>query len=265
MPENFQTLISIAAIGYLLSLICLSTSILKNQPIMRGFAITLNLLATVVHGYLLYKAIDVHTGQDLNLINVFAFISWLTHVLITVGGVAFPLFNMAMITVPLCIVALFLKMCCPSVPVIMSIDKPIHLAHILFAFSAYSLLTLATIEAICMAVQERIIHKRPFSRILKIMPPIQSVEKLLFGTLWLGFILLSISLLTGTKKPIDFNNMEQLAKVGLSVLAWLFFISLLWGRHRFGWRSQTAVYWTIFGYIILMAAYFGTKILESAS
>jgi ABC-type uncharacterized transport system permease subunit len=45
----------------------------------------------------------------------------------------------------------------------------------------------------------------------------------------------------------------------LSMLAWLVFGVLLWGRYRFGWRGQKALTWTLVGFVVLMLAYFGSK------
>jgi ABC-type uncharacterized transport system permease subunit len=48
-------------------------------------------------------------------------------------------------------------------------------------------------------------------------------------------------------------------KTILSLIAWLLFAMLLWGRWQFGWRGRTAIRWTYSGFIVLMLAYFGSK------
>ncbi|MCL5974917.1 MAG: hypothetical protein M1270_03675 [Gammaproteobacteria bacterium] len=35
----------------------------------------------------------------------------------------------------------------------------------------------------------------------------------------------------------------------------------MWGRHQYGWRSQTAVKWTLSGFGFLLLAYVGSKII----
>ena len=50
-------------------------------------------------------------------------------------------------------------------------------------------------------------------------------------------------------------------KTVLSIVAWLVFAVLLWGRWQFGWRGRTAIRWTLGGFLALMLAYFGTKIV----
>jgi ABC-type uncharacterized transport system permease subunit len=47
----------------------------------------------------------------------------------------------------------------------------------------------------------------------------------------------------------------------LSIIAWVVFGTLLWGRYRFGWRGQIALVWTLSGFVVLMLAYFGSKVV----
>jgi ABC-type uncharacterized transport system permease subunit len=33
------------------------------------------------------------------------------------------------------------------------------------------------------------------------------------------------------------------------------------GRSRYGWRGKTAIQWTIIGFVLLLLAYFGSKLV----
>ena len=50
-------------------------------------------------------------------------------------------------------------------------------------------------------------------------------------------------------------------KTVLSVIAWLIFGVLLWGRWRHGWRDRTAVRLSLAGFMVLGLAYFGSKLV----
>jgi len=85
------------------------------------------------------------------------------------------------------------------------------------------------------------------------------MEALLFDMISLGFALLTIALATGF---VFMDNMfaQNLAhKTLLSLIAWLVFAILLWGRYKFGWRGRKALVWTLAGFAVLMLAYFGSK------
>ncbi|MFT7129266.1 MAG: ABC-type uncharacterized transport system permease subunit [Gammaproteobacteria bacterium] len=59
---------------------------------------------------------------------------------------------------------------------------------------------------------------------------------------------------------IDDILAQQLThKVVLSIIAWLIFSALLWGRYKLGWRNLTAARWTFGGFIFLMLSYLGSK------
>jgi len=75
----------------------------------------------------------------------------------------------------------------------------------------------------------------------------------------LGFILLTLALLSGFMFLQDMFAQRLAHKTILSILAWLVFGTLLWGRFRFGWRGQKALIWTLVGFVVLMLAYFGSK------
>ncbi len=136
------------------------------------------------------------------------------------------------------------------------------LTHIIFSLCAYGLLTLAALQALVTAYQDRQLHLHRSGTIVRALPPLQAMERILFQLIAWGFVLLTLSLgtgwlfLDGADSPLGL-----LEKSLLSICAWVMFGVLLLGRIRLGWRGQTAVRWTLAGFIALAAAYFGTKIL----
>jgi ABC-type uncharacterized transport system permease subunit len=57
----------------------------------------------------------------------------------------------------------------------------------------------------------------------------------------------------------DMFDQQLVHKTVLSLVAWVIFAILLWGRYRFGWRGRKALHWTIGGFLVLLLAYFGSK------
>jgi ABC-type uncharacterized transport system permease subunit len=74
-----------------------------------------------------------------------------------------------------------------------------------------------------------------------------------------GFVLLTLSLVSGFAFLEDMFAQHLVHKTVLSTLAWIVFGALLVGRFRYGWRGRTAIIWTLGGFVILILAYFGTK------
>ena len=88
------------------------------------------------------------------------------------------------------------------------------------------------------------------------------MESLLFGFLWAGWGLLSLSLLSGWLFVEDLLAQHLAHKTLLSCFAWLVFGVLLWGRQQLGWRGHKAIRWTLAGFCLLMLAYFGSKLVR---
>lgn len=133
-------------------------------------------------------------------------------------------------------------------------------AHVLVSVLAYSMLTVAAIQAVLLAYQENHLkHHRHSNSIIRAFPPMQTMEKLLFEFLWVGLILLTLSLASGFLYLHDAFVQHVAHKTILSVLAWILFVILLAGRRVLGWRGQTATRWTLSGFTFLMLAFFGSK------
>jgi len=140
-------------------------------------------------------------------------------------------------------------------------DAPLFRAHLLVAFSAYSLLTIAALHAILITLAERHLHKAVPPKMLAGLPPLLTLEKLLFRMIQAGFALLTLTVISGIGfseevfgKAMPFNH-----KTVFGIAAWLIFAALLLGRRIYGWRGRTAIYWTMAGFISLMLAYEGVK------
>ncbi|MDG2524991.1 cytochrome c biogenesis protein CcsA [Stenotrophomonas sp. HITSZ_GD] len=131
--------------------------------------------------------------------------------------------------------------------------------HAWLALLAYATLAIAALLAIMLWLQERALRRRDFHRWLRALPPLTELETLLFRTIAVGFVLLSLTLLTGLLFVEDFLAQRLLHKTVLSVLSWLVFGALLVGRWRYGWRGGKAVHWTLTAMALLLLAFFGSK------
>jgi ABC-type uncharacterized transport system permease subunit len=76
-----------------------------------------------------------------------------------------------------------------------------------------------------------------------------------------GVGFLTISLISGFIFIEDLFAQHLVHKTVLSILAWIIFSGLLIGRSRYGWRGRTAIKWTLIGFVSLLLAYFGSKLV----
>jgi len=139
-------------------------------------------------------------------------------------------------------------------------------AHILISLSAYALLAIASIQALLYVYQERQIKKRMQATMLIALPPLQTMEMLLFRLVAYGFVFLSLALISGVifSKEIFGHAFVFKHHTILAVLGWLVFAILLYKRYQHGLRGSQAVAWTIVGFLLIQLGYFGTKIVSES-
>jgi ABC-type uncharacterized transport system permease subunit len=131
--------------------------------------------------------------------------------------------------------------------------------HVTVALLAFGVLSIAAALAILLAVQERALRHRQLGPWLRALPPLTLTETLLFRLIGAGFALLTLTLLSGALFVDDLFGQHLIHKTVLSIIAWLVFGALLFGRWRYGWRGRSAVNLTLVGMGVLLLAFFGTK------
>ncbi|HUK03937.1 MAG TPA: cytochrome c biogenesis protein CcsA [Burkholderiales bacterium] len=132
--------------------------------------------------------------------------------------------------------------------------------HLLLAMLAYSLFTIAILHAVLMAVAERRLHRKDGS-VLGALPPLLTLERLLFRLIGAAFVLLTLTLATGMvfSETLFGRSMRFEHKTVFGILSWLTFGVLLAGRWLYGWRGRTALRWTLSGFVLLVLAYIGSR------
>ena len=133
--------------------------------------------------------------------------------------------------------------------------------HLCAAMAAYSLFTIAVLQALMMTVVERRLHAGAVTGPLASLPPLLTLERMLFRFIWAGFVLLTLTLASGVlfSEQLFGRALRFEHKSLFAVLSWLIFAGLLAGRYRYGWRGRAALRWIFAGFITLMLAYVGSR------
>ena len=254
----------IAIILYLVTGLLLALRLSRaamTQPAKLGL-IALGLVAVGLHASELYRWIIIPDGLNLGFFNATSLIGWLIALLLLLTALVKPVENLGIGLLPLAALTLLLAGIFPSHhllaagPGFRGLD-----IHILISILAYSLLGIAAVQAVLFAIQNAHLHHKHPGGFIRALPPLQTMEDLLFQIIWVGFVLLSLALLSGALFLENIFAQHLAHKTILSLLAWIVFATLLWGRWRFGWRGRTAIRWTLAGFFALMLAYSGTKLV----
>jgi len=227
----------------------------------RQLAIGVGFVGLLLHSGLLWDSIFSQGGINLGFYHALALTSWTICALLLVSSLTKPVDNLGLILLPAAALSVMLEANFAEVAFLRPTASWALKIHVLLSMLAYSLLTLAAGQAILLAVQDRHLHQRQPRGFIRTLPPLQTMESLLFEMIGAGFVLLTLALLSGFAFLENMFAQHLVHKTVLSVLAWLVFGGLLVGRFRNGWRGKTAIIWTLGGFAILILAYFGTKIV----
>lgn len=215
--------------------------------------------ALLLHLLSLASGVVSGNGLDLGLFNAGSLFFWAIALLAYLASLRLPLSNLLLIVYPLTVVALLcaLFLHVPNVAR-QQLNWGIG-AHILLSILAYSILAIAAVQAAALGLLINRLKHRRLHGIVDLMPPLQTMESLLFRLIWTGEALLALAIATGAMFLENLFAQHLAHKTVLSIIAWLVFAILLWGRHRLGWRGVTAIKWTLAGFCLLILAYFGSK------
>jgi len=216
-------------------------------------------IALLLHAWVLYQGIVTSAGLNLGFYHALSLMCWVVTLLVIATIIIKPVENLAIFFLPVAATALCLELIFQS-DHILNDSSTIGLQfHILLSVASYSIFVIAALQAVILAIQDhQLRNKRPVM-IMLVLPPMQTMELLLVQLLAIGFFLLSLSLATGMMFVHDIFTQHLAHKTILSILAWLIFALVLWGRLTWGWRGKKLIRWTIGGFVVLMLAYFGSK------
>ncbi len=235
--------------------------ILREQPASRRLILGLTSLAALAHLIAVAGLMFTPEGLHLGLFRVAALVSLAMVLLILALAFTRPLENLFVVLLPLAALTLIgaLVLDSPFAP----LPDPEYglVIHVILAILAYAVLAVAVAQALVTGWQESQLRKRRSFTVLTNLPPLQTMERLLFEMLWVGLALLTLAIASGVYFLDDMFEQRVVHHTVLSISSWVIFAILLWGRHRLGWRGRTAIRWTLTGFLMLVLAYFGSKLV----
>jgi len=256
-------LLYVVATGLLLLRLRSLTSPQTSTPFTRRRwpPLALALLAVALHALLLQQGLFVAEGLDLGINNIISLTGWLVALLVLVSALGAPLENLGLLILPLAALALLAPLLPQGTPVVVTNPDGGLQLHILLSILSYSLLALAAAQALLLAIQDRHLRNRHPGGFIRALPPLETMELLLFRLIASGALALTLALASGALFIHDLLAQHLVHKTVLSIAAWAVFMTLLWGRWRFGWRGRTAIRWTLVGFVVLLIAFIGSKLV----
>jgi ABC-type uncharacterized transport system permease subunit len=256
---------------YLLLLLVLSlrAKVKEETGLFNGLVHSTIFLILLIHGFVLHDSIFTPQGFIFGFAQDLSLIAWV--------GLAFYWFQSWFLPISsLRWFSLLFAMICAALPAIFpgvlisprAVSDPWFKGHFIVATISVGLLSLAAMHAMLMSLQDRALHRQlaiiPNSHAahwLEELPPLMTMESLLFNLLYVGFALLSLTVFSGLLfsqalfgKPLVFDH-----KTIFALLSWILFAGLIVARWRVGLRGRAALRWVLSAYTALLLAYVGSR------
>lgn len=233
-------------------------ALLRRVPQRPALVRGVGLLAAVCHGVVVAVTLGGLDTFSLGISASASLISWLIALLLLAVSFAKPVLSAAAGLFPLAALSILLAVGLPDTGHRAGLTPGIAV-HILTSVLAFSLFAIAAVQAMLLARQNQALRHHHTRGIVQVLPPLTTMERLLFELIWAGMLLLTASIVSGVVFLDNIFAQHLVHKTVLSFAAWIIFALLLAGHHVLGWRGAKAVRWTLGGCALLLLAYFGSK------
>ena len=255
---NYWTLLFASLILYLIPSFLF---IVKTKKITMRFNYFLLSIGLVAHVALIYISL-FNQGINLNFSNSLLIISWITILFFWFMNRQGSYEGLEYLTLLPAIIILIFHPFIDSTNYVSDYISIKATLHIIIAILGYSLLAFGAIFSIfILLIQNNINSTSKSTEFFKSKVSLLAMEKSLFQIYWVGFISLTIIIITG----IFFSDevlgipLEISHKIIFSILSWLVYGGLLLGRARAGWRGKKVIVLSLIAFIFLFLSYLGSK------
>jgi ABC-type uncharacterized transport system permease subunit len=251
-----ETFYLVTLILYLIP--CLSS--ISNIKIIKNYSV-LVAVGSVSHALLIYSHI-FNEGVDLSFANSTLLLSWIIVLIYLLLNSKSKYQGLEIFTlIPALIIVLVFPLIQPDHHTVQYYSLSASI-HIIIAMLGYGLLAFGSIFSLFLLLFEKSLHAETKSSLMiSSSEPLLDVESKLFQIYWVGFVFLTFTLFSSLffsdylfGQSLDWNH-----KTIFTILAWLSYALVLFGRVQFGWRGKKSIIISLLAFAFLLLAYLGTK------
>jgi ABC-type uncharacterized transport system permease subunit len=225
-------------------------------PVPRPLSAVLACLASAAHALALYPMLVTTNGINLGIFSAASLVAWLIAAIVIVATLRAPVASLAIVILPFTAIIVAISLLFRDQRLMQHLPPGLAL-HIGLSLIAYSLFAIAALQAIYLRFAAH--RLKSHTPVLRFLPPLASMEQLMFQLTGIAFVLLSLGLLVGVPYIHDVHAQHLGHKIVFSALAWSIFAVLLLGRYRWHWRGRRAVQFLLAGFVMLAIGFFGSK------
>jgi ABC-type uncharacterized transport system permease subunit len=252
----------VTAAFYMTAVIFLYLAVAENSRRKRTVAAAFTLIGVLLHSWAEFQHWIIPASPQISVLNVLSLCALVTAAIpLATIPLRNSLFDASLIVLPLSVLVLFAEGAMTA-PVLEISHGPMGITvHIITSILAFGVLSIAGVYATFVYVIDYLLRRHKLNNLVQTLPALDTLEELLFHLIQVGFVVLTVSLVTGLIFVNDLFGQHLAHKTLLSIFAWLVFAVLLWGRWKKGWRGRVAVRMTLAGIVLLLLSYFGSKLI----
>ncbi len=216
-------------------------------------------MAILLHGLTTWFVMITDRGLDLGLYPMLSLSMLAVATIVLISSLRRPVQSLFIVIFPICAVTIALELMLQGAYAPKDITGGIGV-HITLSIAAYGLLAVAAMQAAVLSFGDYEL-KHHNLQIMKRLPPLETMDALLFELLGAGLIVLSLAIGTGFIFLEDIRGPGLVHHTVITLAAWIVFAVLIWGRLKQGWRGAIASRWTLSGFALLAIGYFGSKLV----
>ncbi len=254
-----QILSAGSAVIYVVAALLIGYDIRHGRESLRRLGIALTVVAAASHITAIGLEMTRIGGFNADFFSTLALVSMINLLVLLVGMRRWAWWELLILALPGTAGLVLLKMLLATEPTALNTGARMLDVHVISSLVSYSMLSIAAITAMFIAAQHKLLRSHSNPELIEILPPLVTMEKMLFQMITVGWVILTASLATGLLFVDDLLAQHLAHKTFLSVLSWVLFGLLLFGRWRYGWRGMRAVRLCLIAMAILLLAYFGSK------
>jgi len=261
-----QLLDGLAIFFYSISTIYFALRFLSKQTNTRKLAFLFLGLGLVTHGIdLLVLTFEQHRFPALNFIQAFCSLTFVTLLLLLIVRKTL-MEAAAVLLLPIAVLSIILQLLYPSAqnetmePVLKGGWIYIHIPLMILSVAS---LSISFITAIMYLLQERQLKLKRPSFLLERLPSLEAAEEISNKSLWVGFFLLTLGMVTGMiwSKYLRGQYWSWDYKEIWALVTWSLYAILLHGRLLSAWRGRKAAYLAILGFVLILFTFAGVSLV----
>ncbi len=136
--------------------------------------------------------------------------------------------------------------------------------HTILAFLGNAAFAMAAGIGVMYLIQERYVKSKHPSGLFQRLPNLQILDEINFRLITIGFPLLTLAIISGAlwAQSAWGSYLSGDPRIVLAIITWLIYAIVLHTRLLAGWRGKRAAILSIIGFITILIAFFGIKLLK---